>query len=31
MPETDNPLKVLVRDFAADFAAWLLDVEPGAV
>jgi len=23
MPETDNPLKVLVCDFAPDFAAWL--------
>lgn len=31
MPETDNPLKVLVRDFASDFAAWLLNVEPGIV
>jgi predicted transposase YdaD len=31
MPETDNPLKVLVRDFAPDFAAWLLNVEPEAV
>jgi predicted transposase YdaD len=31
MPETDHPLKVLVRDFAPDFAAWLLDVEPEAV
>jgi len=31
MPETDNPLKVLVRDFAPDFAAWLLNVAPAAV
>jgi len=31
MPETDNPLKVVVRDFALDFAAWLLNVEPGTV
>jgi len=31
MTETDNPLKALVRDFAPDFAAWLLDVEPAAV
>ena len=31
MPETDNPLKVVGRDFAPDFAAWLLEVEPGAV
>jgi len=31
MPETDNPLKVVVRDFAPDFAAWLLNVEPEAV
>lgn len=31
MPETDHPLKVLVRDFAPDFAAWLLDVTPAAV
>jgi hypothetical protein len=31
LPETDNPLKVVGRDFAPDFAAWLLEVEPGAV
>jgi hypothetical protein len=31
MTETDNPLKTLVRDFAPDFAAWLLDVDPAAV
>ena len=31
MPDTDNPLKVLVRDFAPDFAAWFLNVEPAAV
>ena len=27
MPETDIPLKLLVQDFASDFAAWLLDVD----
>ncbi|MEE8391331.1 MAG: hypothetical protein V3S14_11130, partial [Anaerolineae bacterium] len=27
MPKTDNPLKVVVREFAPDFAAWLLDVD----
>jgi hypothetical protein len=26
MSETDSPLKVLVQDFAIDFAAWLLNV-----
>jgi len=31
MPDTDHPLKILVRDFAADFAAWLLDVAPETV
>ncbi len=27
MPETDTPLKDLVREFAPDFAAWLLNVD----
>ena len=27
MSKTDIPLKLLVRDFAADFVAWLLDVD----
>ena len=27
MPQTDVPLKLLVREFALDFAAWLLGVE----
>ncbi len=27
MSKTDNQLKVVVRDFAPDFAAWLLDVK----
>ena len=31
MPETDHPLKILVRDFATDFVAWLLHVAPVAV
>ncbi|MCX6032394.1 MAG: hypothetical protein NT169_24270 [Chloroflexi bacterium] len=31
MPETDSPLKDLVRDFAPDFAAWLLDVDPADI
>jgi hypothetical protein len=26
MSETDSPLKVLVQEFAVDFAAWLLNV-----
>jgi hypothetical protein len=26
MSQTDSPLKVLVQDFAVDFAAWLLNV-----
>ncbi len=28
MAETDSPLKDLVHEFAADFAAWLLNVDP---
>jgi predicted transposase YdaD len=31
MAETDSPLKELVRDFAPDFAAWLLGVDPAAI
>ena len=31
MAETDSPLKDLVRDFAPDFAAWLLDVDPADI
>jgi len=31
MAETDSPLKDLVRDFAPDFAAWLLGVDPAAI
>ncbi len=31
MPETDDPLKNLVRDFAPDFAAWFLNVDHAAV
>lgn len=31
MADTDSPLKVLVRDFAPDFAAWLLGVDPAAI
>lgn len=27
MSKTDNPLKIVVREFAPDFAAWLLDVD----
>lgn len=27
MPETDSPLKDLLREFAPDFAAWLLNVD----
>jgi len=29
--DTDSPLKDLVRDFAPDFAAWLLGVDPAAI
>jgi predicted transposase YdaD len=29
--DTDSPLKVLVRDFAPDFAAWLLGMDPAAI
>jgi len=31
MPETDTPLKLLVSEFAPDFAAWLLDVDEADV
>lgn len=31
MAGTDSPLKDLVRDFAPDFAAWLLNVEPSEI
>jgi hypothetical protein len=31
MAETDSPLKILVREFAPDFAAWLLNVDPAAI
>jgi predicted transposase YdaD len=31
MAETDSPLKDLVRDFAPDFAAWLLGVDPADI
>jgi hypothetical protein len=26
MPQTDTPFKLLVSEFALDFAAWLLNV-----
>jgi predicted transposase YdaD len=31
MAGTDSPLKDLVRDFAPDFAAWLLNVDPAEI
>jgi len=31
MPQTDTPLKLLLREFAPDFAAWLLDVSEAEV
>ena len=31
MAETDSPLKDLVRDFAPDFAAWLLNLDPSEI
>lgn len=31
MAETDSPLKILVREFAPDFAAWLLRVDSIAI
>ena len=31
MPQTDTPFKLLVSEFAPDFAAWLLDVDEADV
>ncbi|MBM4464395.1 MAG: hypothetical protein FJ014_02310 [Chloroflexi bacterium] len=31
MPQTDTPFKLLVSEFALDFATWLLDVDEADV